>query len=217
MITGFSLPIRLCLLVLLVGTAGSSVAATYKCWTNDEGVRECGQTVPPEYSQQRIEVLNDRGIVIRVEEPAKTPEQLEAEKRAEEQRKLEEQRKAEQRRRDRVLLNTFTTERDLRLYYQDKITAIQSLINIIRSNKDSLGEKLNELQKRAANMERRGEKLSDNLLQEMEQVKRQIKNNNDQIKEKQQELNDINKRFEKELDRFQELTAARSGQGEGSK
>lgn len=210
MITGFRLPVRLGLAVLILALASPAVAGRYKCWTNDEGVRECGQSVPPEYSQQRIEVLNDQGVVIDVEEPAKTPEQLEAEKQAAEQRRQEEQKEAEQQRRDRVLLNTFTTERDLKLYYQDKTAAIQSLIDITRASNEALREKLGDLQKQAANQERRGQELSQNLLDQMELVKRQIANNKTIMAEKAQELDSLKQQYEAELARFRKLKSDQS-------
>ena len=205
MITGFRLSVRLSLLCLLLGLVGYSQAATYKCWTNEEGVRECGQNVPPEYSQKRIEILNDRGMVIDVEEPAKTPEQLEEEKRAEELRKQQERIKEEKRRRDLVLLRTFTTERDLELYYQDKLDAIQSRVDITNASNQSLMSQLDNLQKRAANLERQGKTPPDKLIAEIEATKRQMQNNERFIAERKQEMAKLQQRLETELKRFREL------------
>ena len=39
--------------------------ADIKCWRNKDNVRECGQAVPPEYSQKRIEVINSKGITVK--------------------------------------------------------------------------------------------------------------------------------------------------------
>ncbi|MDZ7661794.1 hypothetical protein [Thiohalophilus sp.] len=211
MIPECRLPIRLCLLALLLGGfAPAAFAGTYKCWTNEDGVRECGQSVPPEYSQQRIEILNQQGVVIEVEEAARTQEELEQEKRTAEQRKLEQEEEEEKRRQDHILLSTFTTERDLRMYYQDKGNSIQRLIDITRSSNQSRQEKLNELQKRAANLDRRGESLPETLLKEMEQLKRQIANNEKFIADKQQELEQLDAEYETKLKRFRELNSTSS-------
>ena len=56
-----------CLLSLLF-VSPASLAGSIKCWVNKDGVRECGYTVPPEYSQQRIEIMNQRGIVVEVKD-----------------------------------------------------------------------------------------------------------------------------------------------------
>ena len=67
---------RLLIAILLLSANPLSLSAAIKCWTNNDDVRECGHSVPPEYSQKRIEILNERGIVVSVKEAAKTKEQL---------------------------------------------------------------------------------------------------------------------------------------------
>ncbi|MFP3874652.1 MAG: hypothetical protein ACLFQT_08605 [Thiohalophilus sp.] len=210
MIPEARLPMRLCLLVLLGVFAPTAFAGAYKCWTNEDGVRECGQNVPPEYSQQRIEILNQQGVVIDVEEAARTPEELEQEKRAAEQRKLEQEEAEEKRRQDQVLLNTFASQHDLELYYEDKTAAIQNRIEITRASNERLQENLDEQQKQAANLERRGESLPEKLLNKMEQTKQQIANNEKFIAEKQQELEQLNAEYETKLERLRELTSSSS-------
>ena len=63
--------------MLIVLSSGAE--ATIKCWTNSEGVRECGNSIPPEYSQQGHTELNSQGVVIEENERAKTAEELELE------------------------------------------------------------------------------------------------------------------------------------------
>ena len=58
-------------------------AHAFKCWTNNEGVRECGNVVPPEYAQQKTRTINERGITTEVKERAKTKEELAEMKRPE--------------------------------------------------------------------------------------------------------------------------------------
>ncbi|TDY04132.1 hypothetical protein [Thiohalophilus thiocyanatoxydans] len=199
---------RLCLLGLLGAFAPATLAEAYKCWTNEDGIRECGESVPPEYSQQRIEILNRHGVVIDIEEPARTPAQLEQEKRASKQRESEAQQKKEKRRQDHILLSTFTTERDLKLYHQDKRESIEGQVEITRSSNQAHQENLKALKKRAANLERRGEPLPDNLLEKMEQLKRQIANNERFIANKQQELERLNEQYKTRLKRYRELTSS---------
>ncbi len=65
------------ILVLVTGLSPSPPAhARIKCWTNKDDIRECGNVVPPEYSQKGHEELSDQGIVIDRKERAKTPEEL---------------------------------------------------------------------------------------------------------------------------------------------
>ncbi len=183
---------------LLFLSATATAGSRIKCWVNKDGVRECGQIVPPEYAQQRIEIINERGIVVEVIEAAKSREQLAKE--AAERRRL-----AEQKRRDEILLNTFTTERDIELARKSRIQAIESIIAITNSNTRSLKSNLTRIQKRAADFERAGEEPPKELFEEMESLKRQIKDNEEFVAKKQRDIIDLEKRFDADLKRFREL------------
>ena len=196
---------RLLIAILLLSGVPLSLSAAIQCWTNNEGVRECGHSVPPEYSQKRIEILNERGIVISVKEAAKTKEQLEEEARLAERKKEEERKAAEQRRQDNILLLTFTTERDLNLAHKNRLQAVSSIIQITNSNTKSLQENLDQLQKQAANYERSGEKAPERIISEMQSLRKQIKDNQAFITRKQLVIDDINKKFAKDLHRFRQL------------
>ncbi|MGM0593623.1 MAG: hypothetical protein ACQETD_03710, partial [Pseudomonadota bacterium] len=136
--------------------AGSS-QARIKCWTNSEGVRECGNAIPPEYAQQESETINERGLTVERQERAKTKEELaEERRRAEEEarRKAEEaRRREEQARYDRVLLSTFLSEQEIIESRERKVGAIDATIEVTRITIDKLEADLEKEQKRAAGYE----------------------------------------------------------------
>lgn len=185
-------------LALLLAAGPAGAGSRIKCWVNKDGIRECGQFVPPEYAQQRIEIINERGIVVDVIEAAKSREQLAREA-------AERRRRAEQKRRDEILLNTFTTERDIELARKSRIQAIESIIAITNSNTRSLKANLNRVQKRAADFERAGEEPPKELFEEMESLKRQIRDNEEFVAKKQRDIIALEKRFDADLKRFREL------------
>ena len=51
-----------------------------KCWKNSHGVKECGDKVPPEYTQQGYQELGKGGIVREETDRVKTKEELKKEK-----------------------------------------------------------------------------------------------------------------------------------------
>lgn len=182
-------------------------AGSIECWKNSEGVRECGDSVPPEYSQQRIEVINDHGVVVKVREPAKTKEQL-----AEEARRAKEQREAElrakeQARQDKVLLDTFGSVKDIALVRDQKITAIQGLINVTRSNIDNLEHNLHQVERRAADLQRAGRPVSQSLLDKMTDIKRQIQEKHAHIAKRRAEQEAIHKEYAAYIMRYKALTS----------
>ena len=189
---------------LLLGS-GSAIAREIKCWRGHDNIRECGAVVPPEFSQQRIEVLNEHGIVVRVIPAAKSKEELAEIAR---RKKLEEQRRlriAEQKRKDSILLQTYTTERDLELAYKDRTDAIKSIIDITNSNTQSLKKNLARLQKRASNYERSGQQPPKALTIDMENLMRQIRDNDEFIAKKQKTLIELSKQFDADLERYRLL------------
>ncbi len=193
------------LAALLALAAGPALALRIKCWVNDEGVRECGQAVPPEYAQGRIEILNERGVVIEVQPPAKTPE--EAAREAELARK---RREAEER--DRLLLRAYPTERDLLIARDNRLEAIQSIIDLTHSNTRSLQRQLEELEARAAGYERAGKKIPAPLLDDIRRVRIQMDNNRQFIATKEHEKKEVEQQFAADLARLRELTRRRPRQ-----
>ena len=192
------------LLSLLIYSPGA-MAGTIKCWTNKDGVRECGYSVPPEYSQQRIEILNERGIQIGVKEAAKTKEQLEEDARLAKLKQEKLKRQEEARLRDTILLNSFTTERDLKISYDDKIEAVKGVIEITTTGSRTLQQNLQAVKKKAANYERAGEAIPEKVIDEINNLQRQIKDNEDFINKKQDEVKALNLKYEADLKRFREL------------
>ena len=194
----------ICLLCVLV-TVPNAIAGSIKCWTNKEGIRECAYAVPPEYSQQRIDILNERGVKVGVKEAAKTKEQLEEEARLAKLKQEELRRQEEQRLKDTILLNTFTTERDLKISYDDKIEAIEGLIEITSTGTRSLQKKLQASEKKAADFERAGKTAPEKVITQINNLKRQIKDNDIFIVKKQEEIKVLKLKYEADLKRFREL------------
>ncbi len=50
--------------------------ARIKCWENSDGVRECGEKVPPEYAQKSHKEISNQGITLDESERAKTDEAI---------------------------------------------------------------------------------------------------------------------------------------------
>ena len=86
--------------------------------------------MPPKYSQQGHKEFSKRGFTVSSQKRAKTKEELEAERKTKQEATERERRNAqlarEQAAKDRVLLDTFTTEEDLILAHQGRVAAIDS-------------------------------------------------------------------------------------------
>ncbi len=191
--------------LVVLASPDASAAKKFKCWTNSEGVRECGNVVPPEYAQQGHEEINDRGLTVGSTRRAKTDEEIEAE-RLEQQRLDTERKLAEkQAKSDRILLATYPTEYDMRLAHKGKLASIDSRINHAEHLIKRLKEKLVEFIQDAANQERSGKEVSEETLKSIRLVKQQMTEQRNFIQESEHEKAKINARFEDELAHFRQL------------
>jgi len=197
--------LRAAIAVIALAAVPLSATAAIKCWTNHEGVRECGNAVPPEFAQQSHETLNKQGLTTNTAEAAKTREELLAERlAAEAARKAEiEERQREQA--DRVLLDTFASVDDLELTRDGQVAHLDSQIRLVQSHLEKLQVNLDQMTERAAETERRGEMPSTEVIKNIDSVRSQIRENEEFIASKKREQEEIRVRFDADISRFRVL------------
>lgn len=197
--------LRVVSLLVLSSLAVTAQAAMNK-WVDDKGQVHYGDEVPAEYLNQKRAVLNEQGVVVK---NYKSQEQLEKEK--QENAATESVKKARlieaktQDLRDRVLLDTFTTDRDIDMARDDRVSAIDSQIQLAESNIKEGERKMNEVNTQIAAIEKSGRAVPDNLFKQRDSVSRQLENNYKYVETKQEERKQINTRFEEDMKRFREL------------
>ncbi|MDH5368501.1 MAG: hypothetical protein OEW99_00635 [Gammaproteobacteria bacterium] len=202
----FSTPIKLIpLTIVSILISQPVLAAKFKCWTNNEGVKECGTYVPAEYSQKRIETRGKSGRVVEVDERAKTKAELAEIERLTKLKEIEDAKIAEQKKKDEILLKTFSTERDINMLRDSKINVIEGILTVTNGNNKALKKKLEKLQKRAANSERRGKKPPQIVLDDIKEIQSRLSKNMMSIKSKRAEQEEIREKFAKDLQHFREL------------
>ena len=190
-------------LISCVGLAAQ--AATIKCWTNNEGVRECGTTVPPEFAQQGHEELNRQGRVVSEQDRVKTEEEIEAEKK-QAAIELEEKQAAEERaRKDQILLDVYTKIEDIEKVRNDNIRAIQARITLAKSRIEKAQADLDKRIEAAAEAERGGKAPNEALLKDIEDLRQRVKNNESFITERELEIENTRASFTADIERFKEL------------
>lgn len=197
--------LRVLSLLVLSSLAVTAQAAMNK-WVDDKGQVHYGDEVPAEYLNQKRAVLNEQGVVVK---NYKSQEQLDKEK--QENAATESVKKAKlieaktQDLRDRVLLDTFTTDRDIDMARDDRVAAIDSQIQLAESNIKEGERKMKEVDTQIAAIEKSGRAVPDNLFKQRESVSRQLENNYKYVETKQDERKQINTRFEEDMKRFREL------------
>lgn len=193
---------------LLLPAAFAANNGQIKCWQNDDGVRECGNVIPPQYSQQGYKEVNSQGSTVRKVERAKTPEELADEKRKKEEAATAERNRKEQEEKDRALLLQFSKEDDIESDRKAKLNtidaamaSIDSYISSLNKNLKDLEKSLEESVKNPATPKAQIEATKHNV----DNVKQRIHISQNTIENKQHEKDEVNTRYDGYLKRYKEV------------
>jgi hypothetical protein len=195
--------------VLVAALLPLPAAAAIKCWRNDDGVRECGQSVPPKYAQKGHDEISDRGVTVSTTERAKSKEELRvmreeeartAAKHAEELRK-----RRERQIKDRVLLSTFTTEKELAVAHEGQVAAIDIRIGHTRNILKQLQRSLQQLRSQAAKLERAGKPVTPAIKGRIAKLEQQLRDRNTFIDDRRLQKAELATQFSEDLDRYRQL------------
>lgn len=200
----------LCYIALTLLLAQPAAAKLYK-WVDDKGKTHYTDKLPPEQAQKSRSELNKEGVEINRVERAKSPEEVAQERELERLRKERERVIEKQKADDKVLLSTFRSEDDIIMAMEGKLTAIDVMIEITKSNTNQSKVLLENMQSRAADKERMGKKPSEKLLQDIANTKQTLKDNYASIIKRENDKEAIKKKTDADLKRFRELQRLNTG------
>lgn len=177
-------------------------------------VDENGNTVvkdylPPEIVPKGYTILNQYGQTLEVVPPVKTKAELAEEKRLKAQQAAEERAKRDAARRDAQLIRQFSTVEDIMRARDTQLSALDVQISIRNGQTTLLTSQLEEMQRHAADYERRGQPVPSQLLKDIQESQRQIDDNKGFVDIQNTEKKRIADRFKDDIVRFKELQAQR--------
>lgn len=193
-------------LILLLSCSLPVQAKLYK-WVDEEGNIHFGDKVPARYLVKEHEELNTQGLTVKTHDAAETEEEI-AEKRRKErvQRELEKKAK-EQEKRDRVLLDTYTTERDLIAARDARLDAVASQMQLSESIIADAERKLASTEKRITRIKVSGRTIPQNISDKMEREEKQLATHKEIAQGHLDRQQKITVQFGEYLTRFRELKA----------
>ena len=198
---------RVCGVVLVLIFAVPTANARLYKWVDENGQVHYGDSIPYEYSKREHTEMSNKGVTLKKNKALPTEQEL-VQMRIERQKQKQEERLAkEQRQRDRVLLDTYTTERDLIAARDARIEAVESQIKLSRSIIEEARTNLDKSEKLAAALKQQKKQVPETLFTKIEREKRSLeihkKVGNGHIEKRAQ----ISKQFDAYIARFRELKA----------
>lgn len=192
-------------LVLAVGLAAPAAAKNMYRYRNAEGVLVMDYQVPAELVGNGYEVINDEGIVIKVV-PRELTEEERKEKDAEEKRlkaaKAEEERL---RKWDETLMLRYSTVADIEAARDRALRDLQIRLSILKGNRRSLKQKVENYQAEAADMERRGMKVDVERLRAIETLQSEIAATDRAIVDREADIEELAATYQMDIERFEML------------
>ncbi len=176
-------------------------AVTYK-WVDENGVTHYGDSIPPEYRNRANEELNKRGVIIKKNDAALTPEQIKAKEEELAKRKQEK----ETNRRDAVLLGTYSSAEEIDLARDRNLRQLERVIKDIQTQLKSVQTDLDANRKLAAAYKRENKPVPDGLQMDIETLEKTKQDLEVVIIQKRGESEELRTRFEEDKKRYIELT-----------
>jgi len=201
------------LAIILLSSAFSAQAKMYK-WVDDEGQMHFGDKIPSKYLVKEHDELNERGIKVKHRAAAKT-----AEERVKEHRLKQEQKKAaliekKKQQRDRVLLDTYTTERDLIVARDSRLDAVGSQIQLAETIIHDSNKKIETMEAQIVRIQESNRQVPLDLYDRVENEKQQVIVQTKVMETHKKRRAEIDEQFNDYIERFKVLKAEQKAKRE---
>jgi hypothetical protein len=191
---------------LLISSSFSVQAKMYR-WVDEDGQMHFGDKIPPKYVVREHDELNEQGIKIKHREAAKTPEEKAEEKRLEKEREKAALIVKKKKQRDRVLLDTYTTERDLVLARDSRLDAVGSQIQLAETIISDSNNKIESMEKKITQIRASNREVPLALYDRLDGEKQQVAVQTKVMENHKKRRDEISEQFNGYIERFKVLKA----------
>lgn len=175
-------------------------------YKNAEGQVVIKDSLSKEAIQYGYEVLNDTGQVLEV-----VPRRLtEAERQALSDKEAEQRNAEEERQRqlewDESLLRRYSEIADIEAARNRAVKELEIRVSILRGNMLALKRKVEAEQARAADIERRGRKVPESIMENLKVTREELESTEKSIDIRQVEIDAVRQSYQRDIDRFRYIT-----------
>ncbi len=199
-----------CILSLLglMLTVSGAQARLYR-WTDEDGVVHFSDRVPPEATGKERKVYDDEGDLVETVPAAKTPEQIEAERRKAEEARRRKEAAERQARADRILMQMYGSLADIEAIRDERLKLIDTAIEILEKREALLVDKLSGIRAKIARLHEQGKRPSEALSQQLEVASQALEGTRRELAARRSERQATEARFARDMERFKDLLRRR--------
>ena len=204
------------LLALMLGATAfaqqNSGPKLYK-WVDKNGVTHYGSSVPPEYANQQLDVLNSEGLTVKTIQAPKTQEQLAKQKADQATAAAEAKQQQAQKETDQMLLDTYTSVGDIEQDRSNRLAAMDAQMNVTNAAISGLQASLAADQKREQELTRLHRPVPADVKKNIANSQQQLAADQQLLTQQQQQKQTLQEKFDAYVKRFQQLTQNQNNGG----
>jgi hypothetical protein len=178
---------------------------TFQCWTDDHGVRACGDHVPPQYAKGQRDVVDKNGVVVKV-----LPRERTAAEQAEYEHDQEAKKQAaaavrQQTAYDDFLLQSYQSVAEIERTRDDRLASIDGRTVLAEKSQASTQATLDELNQRAAGLKTANKPVPDDLAKSIHSFEQARLDNANAIERLKEERAQTAAQFGRDITRYRSL------------
>jgi hypothetical protein len=183
---------------LIMAVSGAHAEAKrIKKWVDGDGVTHYGDVLPPSYAGEQTTEMNSQGIKVKRKPPSANPNDKQTGKKE----------LTEQERRDKALLNSFTTAKEIDLARDRNLQMDQAAVQSLQQRLTAAEQRLQKTNTTITEFSKNKKPVPADLAQEQKTQQTEISNIKGQIEQKQASMDATRTRFDNDKQRFMELKA----------
>lgn len=193
-------------LSLLLADAQIALAGQVYRYVNDNGVTVIDDKVPPQFVPKGYDILDSNSLSLIQRVPRQlSEEELRSQSSVEARERLKEEEERRLRAWDESLLLRYSSIEDIEAARERALRDIQIRISILKSNLTTIKGNIEREQQKAADFERRGITVPEDMLKNIDIMRLEIEDTEQSIAMRREEVEEIKASFQRDMERFSTL------------
>jgi len=186
--------------LMLAATSAQAEAKRIKKWVDEDGVTHYGDVLPPSYAGEQTTEMNSQGITVKRKPPPGNPKDNQARRKE----------MTEEERRDKALLDSFTTEKEIELARDRNLQMDQAAVQSLKLRLSEAENRLQQTNNSIAESSKSKKTVPADLMETQKFQQSEIKKIQEQITQKQASMDATRTRFDNDKQRFIELKSGKT-------
>lgn len=186
----------LIIMLMLANSWAHAEGKRIKKWVDEDGVTHYGDIIPPEYAGHKSTEMNSQGVTVKRKMTVANPKDKQTAKPSE---------LSDQERRDKALLDSFTTAKEIDLARDRNLQMDQAAMQSLKLRLTDAEQRLEKTNAAIADFSKNKKPVPADLTETQTLQQAEIKKIREQMGQKQASMEATRQRFENDKQRFIEL------------